>query len=296
MIIVSGSDSRSCHKISKLVLQPRVALAIKTRPLMASPLGVYNDAMTLEVWAVFIAAVFIGSYLQSLIGFGMGLIVVAVGSLAGGIDFNVLTAAVSLFTLFNIVVALKGQGRFIDKPMVFYLAIGQFPAIGIGLVLLHHLSQHAVALLELLLGCFLFTSSVLMVRQPRPALSRAGTPACLLAGVAAGLTGGLFSASGPVMGWFAYRQPLTLETIRATLLSFFAIACVVRTAMVGISGGLNQDVLALAGFAIPVAMIGAWLGLVVKPPLREEQLKRTVFILLIAMATYIMFGAIGKIS
>ena len=251
--------------------------------------------MAFEAWAVFITAVFVGSYLQSLIGFGMGLIVVAMGSLTGNIDFSVLTAAVSLFTLFNIIVALKGQRRFIDRPMVLQLAIGQFPAIGLGLILLHHLSQHAVAVLELLLGGFLLTGSVLMVYQPRPSATKAGAPACLLAGMAAGLTGGLFSASGPVMGWFAYRQPLALEIIRASLLGFFAIASVVRTAMVGLSGGLSKDVFVLAGIAIPVAVIGAWLGLVAKPPLSQDQLKRTVFILLIIMATYIVYSAVGKI-
>lgn len=247
--------------------------------------------MTLEAWIVFAIAVFVGSYVQSLIGFGMGLIVVAVGSLGGQINFTVLTAAVSLFTLFNIAIALKGHVATVARPMLLYLILGQLPAIALGLYLLSRLNQHAVATLELLLGLFLLMGSLSMVYQPRPLEQTSSMPACLVAGMAGGVTGGLFSASGPVMGWFAYRQPLQLKVIRATLLSFFAVACVLRTAMVGVTGGLTRDVLSLAGIAIPITIFGTWLGLVVKPPVAEDSLKRTVFVLLFLMAIYIVVNA-----
>ena len=251
--------------------------------------------MTFEAWMIFILAVFIGSYIQSLIGFGMGLIVVAVGSLSSQISFPVLTAAVSVFTLLNIIISLKGHRSTIAGDMLLYLVLGQLPAIALGLYFLTHLSHHAVAIVELLLGFFLLTGSLAMVYQPAPLTKTSPPRAWVVAGIAAGLTGGLFSASGPVMGWFGYRQPLAFPVIRATLLSFFAIACVTRTLMVGFSGGLNQQVWSLVAVAVPVTAIGAWLGLVAKPPLQQALLKRLVFLLLVLMAMYIVFNATGKL-
>ena len=277
--------------------RPRLAKIKTNKPEVSQrDRRVYNALMTFEAWAVFVTAVLIGSYVQSLLGFGMGLIIVAVGSLAGQIEFSVLAAAVSLTTLFNIAIALRGHSSNVARPMLMYLVLGQLPAIALGLYLLSHLSNHAVAVLELLLGLFLLIGSLSMVYQPRPLKHASSVPACVVAGIAGGVTGGLFSASGPVMGWFAYRQPLELNTIRATLLSYFAVACTIRTLMVGTTGGLNQEVWKLAGIAIPLTIFASWLGVVAKPPVREATLKRTVFVLLMMMAIYIVVSALDALT
>lgn len=251
--------------------------------------------MDMTSLVVLLLAVFVGSYIQSVIGFAMGMIVVAIGSISGTISYSELTAAVSLITLVNIVVALKDQLHEVSKPFLGWLVLGQLPAIALGLLFLSHLTLASLAILELLLGLFLLFGSIAMVYRPR-AKENISTPLFItLAGMAAGLTGGLFAASGPVMGWFGYRQPMLLVNIRATLLTFFAIACVSRTVMVAYMGNLTPTVLHLFLLAIPVSAGGAWLGVIAKPKLSDSSLKRYVFIGLIFMALYLCGRALFAI-
>ncbi|MGR8947126.1 MAG: TSUP family transporter [Gammaproteobacteria bacterium] len=251
--------------------------------------------METYVWLILICAVFVGSYVQSLIGFAMGLIVVGIGSISGSVDFGVLTAAVSLITLFNIVVSLKGHLPKIHGKMLFYMVFGQLPCIALGLFLVNHLAVRTVASLELLLGMFLLISGSIMVFKPQPRARLSSIPGLVLGGAGGGLTGGLFAASGPVIGWFGYRQPLELNVIRATILCFFLIACVCRTTLVGIHGGLTREVWSLVGVSIPITLIGAWLGTVAKPKLSDAGFKRWVFTLLILMGIYISFRALASL-
>lgn len=252
--------------------------------------------MELSTWIIFLAAVFIGSYVQSVIGFGMALIVIAVGKISGGIDFTALTAAVSLIALVNIVVALRGNLHFISRPVLKLLVLGQLPAVALGLFTLHYLSIGAIAILELLLAAFLICGSVASVYRPRPFKHISSPAVLLLVGAAAGITGGLFAASGPVMGWFGYRQPMQLALIRATLLAFFAVGCLSRTLMVGYGGGLTSEVMSLFVASIPATIVGAWLGIVAKPPLSDGALKRIVFLALIVMGAYIGVRALSQLS
>ena len=80
------------------------------------------------------------------------------------------------------------------------------------------------------------------------------------AGVAGGLVGGLFSASGPIMGWFNYRQPLVVSAIRATLLCGFVLTTSMRTLVVGIQGGLTAEVWLLTALGLPLVVLGTWIG------------------------------------
>ena len=77
-------------------------------------------------------------------------------------------------------------------------------------------------------------------------------------GVVGGVLGGLFSASGPLLGWFAYSQPLSVAVIRATLLSYFFLTTSARTVIVLFDGSLTTSVLLYAGLGAPVVMLGAW--------------------------------------
>ena len=247
----------------------------------------YTKRMEIESWLVFIAAIFVGSYVQSVIGFAMGMIVVAIGGLTASVAFTTLTAAVSLITLVNIIMALRGNLRFVSRRFLFYLVLGQLPAIAAGLYVLDHLTADALSVLELLLALFLVCGSIAMVYRPNPIAKVSGPVALFFAGMAAGITGGLFAASGPVMGWFAYRQPLELKIIRATLLSFFAVACISRTLMVAYGGGITEEVIRLFLASIPAVVLGAWLGVMTKPNVADALLKRVVFIAILVMGAYI---------
>ncbi len=226
----------------------------------------------------------------------MGLLIIAVAASSKLFDLEVTAAAVSLLSLVNIVLSLHGHYHLVHGRTLRLLAIGQLPAIALGVWLLAVLNTHATAWLQLLLAGFLVVGSAAMMLRPIPRAELSGTAGTLTAGFAGGLLGGLFAASGPVMGWFCYRQPLPVTEIRATLLGCFAITTLARTVMVGATGRLTADVLMLAGVALPAVLLGTFLGRRYPPAIAESQMRRLAFGALLAMGTWIGFTAISVIS
>ena len=153
-------------------------------------------------WLVFLGSVFVGSYVQAVTGFAMGMIVIAVAGASGVIPLPVLTAAASLTTMLNVVLALKGHTQAIDRRIFVWLGVGQIPAIAVGVWLMTLLDQDAQGALELLLGLFITLGSLSMMVKPAPLARPSPNWACFSAGVAGGVVGGMFSASGPILGWF----------------------------------------------------------------------------------------------
>ncbi len=247
--------------------------------------------MDLAAWLVFLGAVFAGAYVQAVTGFAMGMIVIAVVGASGLVSLPVLTAAASLITLVNVALAMKGQLHHLHRRLLLWLALGQLPAIWLGVALLGVLDRDATTLLKLLLGAFITLGSLSMMLKPQPLKAVSRPWLCTVVGAAGGVLGGLFSASGPVMGYFSYRQPLPVAVIRATLLCSFALTTSVRTMVVGASGGLTAEVWWLSLFALPLVVGGTWLGREAPPPVSDDTLKQLAFALLLAMGVWILATA-----
>ena len=255
----------------------------------------YPVAMDPIALSVFAFALFLGSYVQSVTGFAMGMIAIAILGGVNLVSIGVVTAAVSLLSLLNAVLALRGQVRHIRWRFYALLAAGQIPAIGAGVWLQTTLGRDALWLLELLLGAFIVLGSLSMMLRPEPRGTPSGRLACLAAGAAGGLVGGMFSASGPVMGWFNYRQPFGLLQIRATLLGCFVVTTSVRTIVVGAAGDLTRDVWWLTAFGVPAVVIGTWLGRNYPPALGDAVLRRTAFGVLLLTGAWVVARALSRL-
>lgn len=242
-------------------------------------------------WFVFLASVLVGSYVQAVTGFAMGMIVIAVVGASELIGLPVLTAAASLITMVNVALALRGQLHHLHRTLFGWLAAGQLPAIWLGVWLMTTLDRDAQWVLQLLLGAFITIGSLSMMLRPQPKAQVSAPWACWGVGVAGGLFGGMFSASGPIMGWFSYRQPLELASIRATLLCVFALSTSTRTVVVGFQGGLTRDVWLLALCAVPLVILGTWAGREMPPPVADATLKQMAFGLLLLMGLWILATA-----
>ncbi len=264
--------------------------AMASRKLHWPGLGVCEHTGLMEwmSWLGFLAAVFIGSYVQAVAGFAMGMIIVAVVGGLRLLDVPTLGAVVSLLTILNVVLALRGQTHFVHRRLFKWLALGQVPAIYFGLQFMTWLDGNTRWLLEVCLGVFITVGGLSMSLKPHPWRRESGAWAAWLTGISGGLVGGMFSASGPVLGWFGYSQPLKLVTIRATLLACFALTTVTRTALVGVHGGLTESVFGYALAAFPVVVVGTWLGNNFAPPVAEQAIKRMAFVLLLLMGVWIL--------
>ena len=221
----------------------------------------------------------------------MAMLIVAI---AGGLrltDLPTLAAVVSLLTILNVALALRGQTAHIHRRLFTWLALGQVPAIFLGFALMQWLDGHTLWLLEICLGLFITIGGLSMYLKPHPWPKVSGRVSTCLTGVCGGLVGGMFSASGPVLGWFAYNQPLSVPVIRATLLACFMLTTSTRTVVVGVTGGLTEAVATYAAIGLPVVILGTWLGRNFAPPVDEATLKRMAYIILLAMGVWILISA-----
>ena len=145
--------------------------------------------------------------------------------------------------------------------------------------------------LEMCLGVFITLGGLSMFLRPHPWPVVSKPFFTWLVGSTGGLVGGMFSASGPVLGWFAYNQPLPLATIRATLLASFVLTTSTRTVLVGATGGLTETVLIYSAGAIPAVVLGSWLGRKFAPPVDEAVIKKGAYMLLLTMGIWILATA-----
>ena len=245
--------------------------------------------------AGFLIAVFIGSYVQAVAGFAMGMIIVAVVGGLRLLDVPTLAAVISLLTILNVVLALRGRLHEVHRGLFLWLAVGQVPAIFIGLQFMQWLDGNTRWLLEICLGLFITIGGLSMSLKPHPWPRVSGRLTTFLTGLSGGLVGGMFSASGPVLGWFGYSQPLALAVIRATLLSCFVLTTTTRTILVGLEGGLTREVLGYAFVGLPVVVLGTWLGNNFAPPLDESTIKRMAYLLLLAMGLWILASTLWRV-
>ena len=192
-------------------------------------------------------------------------------------QLSVLAILVSLLTSVNSLLSLRGNWSLIDVRFLFFLALGQFPAIVFGIGLLNFLESNEVWILKAILGSFLVLGGLLSFINPRPLKRISGRLTVFLAGILGGTLGGLFSASGPVLGLFAYSQPMPLAQIRATLLASFLFTTTARTAVVSFQGSIKPEILMLFLLALPIVLLGTFLGKKILPPVSESTTRRFAF-------------------
>ena len=199
-------------------------------------------------------------------------------------------------SLANVVMALRGQTHNINWSFWTLVTLGQVPAIGLGLWFMLYLNEGAVVVLQLLLGAFVLIGSLTMMGENLTRAQPSSPVARFIAGVGGGLCGGMFSASGPVMGWFFYRQPLPIAAIRTTLLACFGVTTSVRTLILAGRGELDSEILTLTLVSLPMIVLGTWLGRRYSARIPAETLRRLAFALLTLMGALITLRALWQLS
>ena len=241
-------------------------------------------------------AVFLGSYVQGITGFALGIVVMAIVAAAQVYDVAVTAAVVSFLAFVNVGVALYGHARDVDWGLWLSLSVGQLTAIGAGIWLLHQLSTNAENVLYLILGVFIVGGSASMVLRPTPRSTRSPIWSAVVAGAGGGLVGGMFAASGPVIGWFAYRQPIQVATVRATLLAGYLVTTSTRSVVVGFSGGLSEIVWQLTALGLPAVVLGTWLARRHAALFDEGNMRRVAFTTLLLLGIGIIASAVFALT
>jgi len=237
--------------------------------------------MILETILPFMAILAIATYVQTVTGFALGMILMGAVTVFGLVPIAFTSVIVSAVSVFNSFFVLKDEYRTFDYSLAAKTCVGIFPGLLIGLLLLDYMSASFSELLQLLLGLTIIITGVLIILKPEPFDNESKGWAFGLSGVASGLLAGLFGMGGPALVYLYYRQPLSLKIIRLSLLCVFFICSISRITMVGFQGGLSWDMLLFSLLCMPIVMIFSWLGKYYPPPLSESNMRRLAFTLLI---------------
>lgn len=244
-------------------------------------------ALLSQEWA-FLLLVGLGCYIQAVMGFAGGLVVVGGVAAFGLMDIQLAAVVMSFITLFNAMFALRKNRAEIKGKWVFAVLLGALPATLVGIVTLEHLSHENQEMLKIILGGVIILSCLPLLFKG-PALKQVSSNASfLLYGAVAGVIGGLFSTYGPILVYLLYRQPVELKTLRDSLLAIFAITALGRLLFVIARDSYPETALGLSLLSLPVVLAATWLGRQYPPPLSDVVMKRIAFILLIGAGVSMM--------
>ena len=242
-------------------------------------------------WLLLLIAA-IASYFQTVTGFGLGIIMMALVGLLGIAPLTVITAVISLMTLVNCLVALPGRLHHVYWPSVRVSILAMVPAIMLGVTLLNYLSSSATTLMRILLGLVILYVAIGMLIKPKVQAQMGGQAGFALFGGLSGFLGGLFGMAGPPLVYHYYRQPLEPVRIRNTLILLFAATSGGRTLFVVSQGQMSLQILELTAWVFPVTALATWAGRRWPPPLSAQGMRRVVFALLFAIGLSLVAGGL----
>lgn len=247
--------------------------------------------MLVETLLPFMAIIAVATYVQSVAGFALGMIVMGTVTTFNLVPIAFTSVVISFVTLINSIFILKGCMQQLNRRLVLLTVAGMLPGLMIGLTLLEYLSSEYSQILQNILGIAIIGAGISMIlKSPHKDRKQSHEGMFLGAGTASGILTGLFSMGGPPLVYIFYRQPFTLNLIRLYLLSIFFVSSISRITMVGIQGGLTSDMLLFSVICIPVVLGMSWVAKHYPPPISLNTMRKFAFCLLMIIGSSLLFS------
>lgn len=239
--------------------------------------------MTIELILTLSILVAIGASLQTITGFGQGLVFAIGASTLDLIPLDKITALAMILSISNILFALKGQKKFTlkeckDVPYVWTHAVTTIVGVWCLYWLIQYPSGYNV--LNILLGLFSLLAAVSMFLNPTPRTREIPKLWLHLFYAIGGISGGIFVSAGPFVVYPMYKQPWNIEKIRRTILIAFLFSMITRVLWVVSSGSESIEYLKWALALIPSVFIATH---ITKKYLHLIDLKKTRYLVLVML-------------
>ncbi len=225
-------------------------------------------------WLLGAIGVALASFVQSLTGFGLGLV-----ALAFLPHVMAPATAVVMMTIYGVIISavLAMQLRaHITVGALGWMLLGTVLGIPVGVWVL---ASVPASVISRLIGFILVVVALLEWRGVYPK-RLAGRQWGLGAGILAGLLGASVGLPGPPVIVYATTQGWTPHATRANLLAFFTLNQTVTLSGYWLAGLLNLEVAGLAAaYAIP-AVLGVLAGVVLIGRIDQAAFRRIIFMLI----------------
>lgn len=251
--------------------------------------------MTGWEFAAFLACVALATCAQSITGFAMALILLGLTSLFELAPLPDVANVATVLSLASAAIALRGTRGSLDWAVWKPTVSGSLFGYGAGVALLAWLSANVVMVLRLLLGLVVVACAAIVLLRTNPLAQRSSRASFRGFGFVSGVLGGLFSASGPPLVYQFYRQPLSLDTVRDTLVAALATGSLIRLAMVVPAGQFTLRSLLLCAASLPLAVGLTWWLRRHPPAWRRETVLKIVCALLTVTGMGLIVPAVGAL-
>ena len=237
----------------------------------------------------FLALIALGSFIQTLSGFAIALIITGGVTALDLAPIAFTVNVVSFITLINVMTATHRQTHQIHMTIFLSGAMGILLMSGMGLLALDYLSERSIRILEALLGLVILASAIILIVRPREKTQISAKGIHFLIGMASGFLSGLFGAGGPPMVLHIYRQPLSFAVIRTTLLILLATMAITRLSLEAWAGHISLEMVYLGLWGVPISIIFTVLARRMRKKIPSQIIRRLAFILLCLIAIRLIF-------
>jgi uncharacterized membrane protein YfcA len=237
----------------------------------------------LETLIIFLLIVAVAAAVQTITGFALGLVLVAVTTAVNLVEISYSAAVIAIISMSHAAIALRRSYRQVQSQIFRPLLYGLIPSLLVGYQLLDYLSGENDIMLRYILGLMVIVAGSLMMVKPMVLAVQSKSHVSVWVGLLGGVFGGLYSAAGAPIAYYLYRQPMTIISIRSTLLAIFLVSTGLRTVIAGFSGHLTIEVLATALFSLPVVIITTLVAEKILPAIPDRLIRKLVFLVLISL-------------
>jgi hypothetical protein len=239
--------------------------------------------MSLLILLVVGLGIFMGFFIQTLIGFAGALIALPILLLVLGLQDAI--AYISIFYLFSSAYLIAQEWKYIDRKIILKLALATILGVGLGIWVLAHgkplFLKKALGVFILLYVSYTIYAKDKVFKQPKLAF---------LFGLAGGFFSGLFSTGGPLYVIIVKNSSVTMKSFRATMFGILGLITVVRIPTLYTAGILNMEQVLYSLYIMPFFVLSIYLGKKAYAKLNEVVLKKGVLALLFLSGTMLIFN------
>ncbi len=237
------------------------------------------DAMTWQIGLV----IFLAAFTESLSGFGVALVAMALLPFIISIRLATpLVAVISILVDFSVFLRYR---QALDLRAIWRVALATLFGIPLGLYFLSHWDER---LTLTLLGVVLtgYALYALLGRQLPPL---AHPLWAYLAGFLGGLLGGAYNTFGPPVIMYADSRAWPPKVFKSNLSGYFVLCSVVVLVSHAMQGNLTPQVMSMFWPSLPFMLLGLLAGFSLDRWLQPAFFRRLVLLLLVAMGLRLCF-------
>jgi hypothetical protein len=237
------------------------------------------DMTTLLVGLV----IFVAAFTQSLSGFGLALVSMAL--LPSLIGIQMATPLVALVAIVIEIILLLRYREALDVRAIWRVVLAALIGTPLGILLLSHVDENLA--LSILGGVIAGYALYALLGLKLPRLE--GSLWAYFAGLVGGLLGGAYNTSGPPVIVYADCRRWPPDVFKSNLQGYFVISSLAIMVTHALSGNITLPVLKAFGWTLPFIGIGLLAGLSLDRWLNPVAFRRVVLVLLVIMGARLVF-------